>query len=1189
MENVGAIGISLQVDMSGFLSSLDTSFKAGEKEAERAGEQLGSKLSKGMQKEIYKNQRAALNATKEIAKAQNELNRAATVEAKIRYQNALAARDESKIRQKELDNESQKNRQILNEQSKEIKNLVYRNKLQDEVLNNQRIQLAQIKAHQSLATSLLRIIRNIFSFVSRGIKTVLNGFKKVFSSIISLASKAASKIKGFFSNLFSNKNTKIDDFRTKLRQIATSLGIVFSIRGLANFTKEAINAGSELTEVQNIVDTIFPHMAEQVDHFAKTSITAMGLSEQQTKKYVGNLGAMLKSAGFAEEEAFIMSKNLTQLSADVASFRNLENDEVYTKFTSVISGQTKAMMGLGVNLTKTALADYALRKGYTKTFEQMSYNEKIMLRYQKVMEELDYASGDFIKTQKGWANQTRILSNLWLEFKTNIGQGLINILTPLLNLFNQLFQKIVLVSKAFKQFTISVFGDASVFANGAAQVDEAMEDIEDSVEETAKKTKKTIFGFDEINKLTSDDSSANEDLSVQNDLADAYGKQNGLLDEMSAKIDEVAAKIRKWKDDFVEFFKLRLDILDFSDSIQTIKDAWSNIIDWIEDHNIGNSITKSLARIAGDFVGVGASIGQGLISGLEKFLNSNGERILQAWFRIINNIDRISENLTKIFKSEQFANIISNLLNIWATLKTGIIEGITIIIEGIIRLYSKTEVLNAISTVFEALSKVVEYSVTSINGFLQKFFDYLNSEDGKERFAPLREAIGKLVEAISNLWNNVLVPFLDWLNSSDGVQTVAGLIADTLTIICNVLAEIINFIANSLNPDLQENSDKLDAINGLIDTIKTVFSDLWENHLKPALDWLLSPEGVSAVGDIIEIVGEIIGRVIDTASGLILAFIDIWKDLELIVKSFEAIFEGLGEVFSGVITIMKGIFETFIGVVVGLITGDWTMAWDGLNDTMEGVKQVAKGLYDFFAGILGTIIGLVEGIADAFVGVGNAITNVLGIGDKNKTQQSWSKGNVSKQVQEGLFGEDNVSKNFWWNKDEKSTKTSAKEINDALTKNSDGTFASLFSTGETKTTAKTTKSSGSGYFTKVNGKEVEVPSSALSPIYGENSLLSKYSPSNVFSTNTIPTISSINQPEISLAKTSNTEQLTVNKEQNNILSSILDRISRIESEVVKGNEKNTTIIAEIDGTPLYAKLKDQSFNEANRQGSRQYR
>ena len=108
-----------------------------------------------------------------------------------------------------------------------------------------------------------------------------------------------------------------------------------AVAGVGNFVKDSINKGSELSELQNVVDSVYGSMSERVNQFSRDALEAYGLTEAQAKKMMGTFGAMSKSFGYSTEQAYTMSSALTGLAGDVASFYNLNIDEAYTKLKSV--------------------------------------------------------------------------------------------------------------------------------------------------------------------------------------------------------------------------------------------------------------------------------------------------------------------------------------------------------------------------------------------------------------------------------------------------------------------------------------------------------------------------------------------------------------------------------------------------------------------------------------------------------------------------------------------------------------------------------------------------------------------------------------------------------------------------------------------------------------------------------------
>lgn len=323
----------------------------------------------------------------------------------------------------------------------------------------------------------------------------------------------------FNKGLKSATNTiKSSGIENSLKNIGKLALAAFSVKAIVNFGKECINLGSDLAEVQNVVDVTFGNLNIEVNKFAENAIDKFGLGQTVTKKYVGTFGAMSKAFGFSNKEALAMSETLTGLAGDVASFYNLSSDEAYTKLKSVFTGETETLKDLGVVMTQNALDQYALANGYGKTTAKMSEQEKVALRYKFVLDKLSLANGDFARTSDSWANQTRVLSLRFNELKATLGQGFINIFTPIVKGINWVLSKLQVLANAFKSFTEMIFGNAggdngsstvSNLATDALNASDAVSGIGESAKKSAKDLK-SLASFDtaQVLKNDSDDSSS---------------------------------------------------------------------------------------------------------------------------------------------------------------------------------------------------------------------------------------------------------------------------------------------------------------------------------------------------------------------------------------------------------------------------------------------------------------------------------------------------------------------------------------------------------------------------------------------------------------------------------------------------------------------------------------------------------
>lgn len=212
---------------------------------------------------------------------------------------------------------------------------------------------------------------------------------------------------------------------------------------MVQFASDSIEVASSLNEVQNVVDVTFEKDASKIDRWAKTANRSFGLTELQAKKFSSTLGAMMKSSGLAGDAVTEMSINLAGLSADMASFYNLDYDQAFEKIRSGISGETEPLKQLGINMSVANLEAYAMTQGITKAFDKMSQAEQIQLRYNYLMQATADAQGDFARTSEGYANSVRTLQGNIETLKGRLGEIMLPLLEEAAGLGNELLNKLI--------------------------------------------------------------------------------------------------------------------------------------------------------------------------------------------------------------------------------------------------------------------------------------------------------------------------------------------------------------------------------------------------------------------------------------------------------------------------------------------------------------------------------------------------------------------------------------------------------------------------------------------------------------------------------------------------------------------------------------------------------------------------
>ena len=843
-------------------------------------------------------------------------------------------------------------------------------------------------AFKDLANSVKEINVNINSIFHDGFEKLEDSFQslqqkpeKVENSMDKMgnsAKKTGATVSSSFNKMdISGASRKVnllgrqfEGLGTIVKRIGFLVGSAFAVGKLIQFGKESIELGSDLAEVQNVVDVTFATMSDKVNEFAKNAMTSAGLSETMAKRYVGTFGAMSKSFGFSESQAYDMSTALTQLTGDVASFYNISQDLAYIKLKSVFTGETETLKDLGVVMTQSALDQYALANGYGKTTSAMTEQEKVALRFAFVQEQLSAASGDFIRTSDSWANQVRVMQLQLQSLKATVGQGLINIFTPVLKVINILLGKLATLANAFKSFTELITGKKSSgqtsgsgaglagtdaiadtadqygqAADNAEKLADANKDNATATKKANKETKNYLSSLDEVHKATSTGSGSSSTPSSSggsggtgsSGLPNSVGNVDyGNLAEGETALDKISDSAKKLADLLKKLWK-------------PFQDAWKK-----EGKNTIDAANIALSGIAK----LAKSVGKSLV---EVWTNGTGTTMLTTMLRIAQNV------LITI------GNIASGFADAWSKNNVG-----TQIIQNI---------ANALVVVMQFVEKIAEDTAAWAANL--NFYPLLESISNlTSTFAPILESIGNVLEWI---YNNIVLPMLKWLIET-GIPTVinlvsdlAGFFADHQSIIEAFGAALIGAFAAAKIAGLAK------SIGGSITTIMDFGKGLIAlatgsggiiGGIK-AIATAIGPGGIfiAAVTACIAIgvllyknwdkIKEVAGAVWSWIKDKTRSFVDGIKsklsDLaEKIVSIWNGIKSSAKEKWNAIWSTIKEVVKKIVGGIVD----KFKSARDKVVDVFEGIKNKVKEIFNKVIGIvngaIGTVNGAISGIESAF-------------------------------------------------------------------------------------------------------------------------------------------------------------------------------------------------------------------------------
>lgn len=271
-----------------------------------------------------------------------------------------------------------------------------------------------------LATAMRQLMEELSKAprVSQNLINMTNALAKLARTGAS-SGRAANSLKTSLLDYSSSAKTS----KSHTFSLAAAIGRLYAsywmIIRASGKLKDAVNLASDLTEVQNVVDTTFGAMTGKVEEYAQKSIQTLGMSELSFKTYASQFQAMGSAMGIgnnqiakandflkqttdgyveASDSLADVSLNLTKLAGDMASFYNKDQAEVAEDLRSIYTGMVVPLREYGLDLTQATLKEWAMKNGLDADIESMSQAEKTMLRYQYVLANTTAAQNDFSRT-----------------------------------------------------------------------------------------------------------------------------------------------------------------------------------------------------------------------------------------------------------------------------------------------------------------------------------------------------------------------------------------------------------------------------------------------------------------------------------------------------------------------------------------------------------------------------------------------------------------------------------------------------------------------------------------------------------------------------------------------------------------------------------------------------------------------
>ena len=223
-------------------------------------------------------------------------------------------------------------------------------------------------------------------------------FRKFFGTEVNLAISGFKRLSKEIAGV-KDKVPSIDTLHLSLKNLLTTMIGFRGITGVFNWAKEALTLGGDITEIDHIIESVFgENMTGYIEEWSRNAIKNFGIAQGAAKQYAGTLNAMFKASNITSDKSSVMAIKMVELAGDLSAFYNIDTADAYQKIQAGLAGMVRPLRSLGLDLSVASLKEYALAQGITKSYTEMTQAEKVMLRYQYLLDHTQTQQGDFART-----------------------------------------------------------------------------------------------------------------------------------------------------------------------------------------------------------------------------------------------------------------------------------------------------------------------------------------------------------------------------------------------------------------------------------------------------------------------------------------------------------------------------------------------------------------------------------------------------------------------------------------------------------------------------------------------------------------------------------------------------------------------------------------------------------------------
>ena len=243
------------------------------------------------------------------------------------------------------------------------------------------------------------------------------------------------------------------------KNLASTISTVIAAVGAVKLSKEFIQSASDAERALFGLGKIFGDVRDEAQALSETLADMYAMSKTESAQALVGASKMLDAFGLEDEVLLSLSSNLVGLSADLSAFTGgmISAETAMTSLQSALMGNYRTLKEtFRVGISSDAIDKIAKRWGLMS--ENLSDAQKVLLRYQAIIEATENVNGSFAESQDSLYVTQQELKASWEDLKISLGEQLLPVVTDFLNVVNSLVEGVDNLGPAFKGFVAGSFG-----------------------------------------------------------------------------------------------------------------------------------------------------------------------------------------------------------------------------------------------------------------------------------------------------------------------------------------------------------------------------------------------------------------------------------------------------------------------------------------------------------------------------------------------------------------------------------------------------------------------------------------------------------------------------------------------------------------------------------------------------------